>query len=283
MFQPAIKYECKLRLALDGPAGSGKTHTALTLAHALASPVAVIDTEHGAARKVSDRFPPFDVVEFDTFHPERYIEAIHAAEEAGYGTLVIDSLSHAWNGKDGILEQVDAAARRMKSANSFAAWAEATPIQTRLMEAIAGARLHVIATMRSKMEYANERDEKTGKTVIRKLGLAPVQRDGMEYEFDIFGDMDECTLIVQKSRCPALAGAVIHKPGPELAETLKAWLAGQEPPPPLPDLKTELGKLAREMNWPEGQFRAFLNGHSRDGKVDLSAAHQALLAERAKR
>lgn len=72
----------------------------------------------------------------------------------------------------------------MKSANTFAAWAEATPIHTRLIEAIAGTKLHIIATMRAKVEYAQERDEKSGKTFIRKLGMAPVQRDGMEYGFD---------------------------------------------------------------------------------------------------
>lgn len=277
MFTPAVKYESKLRLALAGPPGSGKTFTALTVAHALSTRVAVIDTEHGSVSKVADQFPPFDVVEFDSFHPDRYVEAIHAAELAGYGVLVIDSLSHAWNGAGGILEIVDAAARRMKSANSFAAWAEATPIHTRLMEAIAGANLHVIATMRSKVEYAQERDEKSGKTLIRKLGMAPVQRDGVEYEFDVYGDLDEATLIIQKSRCPALVGAIIHQPGVALAETLKAWLSGA---PPLPDLRAELGRLARELDWTEERFRAFLYSHEVEGKVNLSAAHQALLAER---
>ena len=232
MFTRAEKTDSKLRLALAGPPGSGKTFTALTLAHALADGqgVALIDTEHGSASKYADLFPPFDRVDFETFHPDRYIEAIHAAEQAGYGVLVIDSLSHAWNGKGGVLELVDAIAKRSKGGNSYAAWADVTPIHTRLMEAILGAKLHVLATLRSKLEYSQERDPVTNRTIIRKLGLAPVQRDGVDYEFDLFGDLDlDNTLILHKSRCSALAGAIIPRPGAALAAVLRAWLRGESP------------------------------------------------------
>src|SRR5215469_3962007 len=161
MFTRAEKTNSKLRLALAGPPGSGKTFTALSLAHALADgqSVALIDTEHGSASKYADLFPPFDCVNLETFHPDVYVEAIHAAERAGYAVLIIDSLSHAWNGKGGVLELVDAAAKRSKSGNTYAAWAEATPIHTRLIETIIRANVHIIATMRSKMEYAQEKDE----------------------------------------------------------------------------------------------------------------------------
>src|ERR1051326_6849372 len=86
MFTRAVKTDAKLRLALAGPPGSGKTFTALSLAHALADGqgVAVIDTEHGSASKYADLFPPFDCVNLETFHPDLYIEAIKAAEQAGY-------------------------------------------------------------------------------------------------------------------------------------------------------------------------------------------------------
>ena len=83
--------------------------------------MALIDTEHGSASKYADLFPPFDRVDFETFHPDRYIEAIHEASQAGYGVLVIDSLSHAWNGKGGVLELVDTIAKRSKGGNSYAA------------------------------------------------------------------------------------------------------------------------------------------------------------------
>ncbi|HLV98696.1 MAG TPA: ATP-binding protein [Ktedonobacterales bacterium] len=231
-FVRAIKTASRLRMALIGPSGSGKTWTALALATALADgkEVAVIDTERGSASKYADIFPPFDVLNLDTFSPESYIEAIHAAEEGGYGVLVIDSISHEWAGPGGILEIVDGVARRNKGGNSFAAWGEVTPRHNRFIDAITRARLHVIVTIRSKQEYVLDKDERTGRTTPRKVGLAPIQRAHVEYEMDIAADMDiDHTLIVQKSRCPALANAVIARPGADLAETLRAWLQGVPP------------------------------------------------------
>jgi hypothetical protein len=230
-FRRAVKHEAKLRMALAGPAGSGKTFTAMTLASALAEgrPFALVDTEHGSASKYADLFT-FDVLELDNFHPDRYVEAIREAEAAGYGVLVIDSLSHAWSGKEGLLEQVERFTKLKYSGNTFRAWADATPIQNRFIDALAGASLHVVATMRSKVEYVVETNER-GKASPRKVGLAPIQREGVEYEFDLFGELDQDnTLVIHKSRCPALSGAVIVKPGPAVADTLRSWLQGPEMP-----------------------------------------------------
>src|SRR4051794_18011129 len=99
MFQRATKRQARLRLALIGPAGSGKTFTALAIATALGSRVALLDTERGSASKYSDLFT-FDTCELEIHHPQRYIDAISAAEAADYDVLIIDSLSHAWNGRD---------------------------------------------------------------------------------------------------------------------------------------------------------------------------------------
>lgn len=226
IFRPASKRQAKLRMALIGPSGSGKTYTALLVATHLVPDgrIALIDTERGSASKYADEFA-FDVAELDSFHPQRYIEAIHAAEEAGYDVLVIDSLSHAWSGKDGALELVDRAAKRSPSGSSFGAWREVTPLHNALVDAILQSRCHIIAAMRAKMEYTQERDDR-GRTVVRKVGLQPIQRDGLEYEFDVVGDLDqEHTLIVSKSRCKQLADAVIPRPGAQVAEVLRAWLA----------------------------------------------------------
>lgn len=231
-FVKAVKHESRLRLAIAGPSGSGKTFTALTLATALGDggSIAVIDTERGSASKYADLFT-FDVNVLETFHPEVYIRAIHEAEQARYAVLVIDSLSHAWNGPGGILELVERAAKMSKSGNTYTAWADATPLQNKLIDAITRSPLHIIATMRSKQEYSLEKDERTGKTVPRKVGMAPIQRADVEYEFDLFCEMDhENNMIVQKSRCPELAGQIIAKPGAEVAETLKRWLAGAPAP-----------------------------------------------------
>lgn len=234
-FVKAQKYGAKLRMAISGPAGAGKTWTALTLAEALAEGqcVAVIDTEHRSASKYADRFE-FDVAELETFHPQRYIDAIHEAEAGGYAVLVIDSLSHAWSGQGGLLEEKDKIARQKYGGNSFSAWNDASALQNKLVQAILGSKLHIIATVRAKMEYLQERDEK-GKSSVRKVGMAPVQRDDLPYEFDVFCSMEvDNTLIVDKSRCPALTGAIIAKPDASMAEMLKDWLSGEASPAPRP-------------------------------------------------
>src|SRR6266567_953557 len=233
-FHKAVKYGAKLRLALSGPAGAGKTYTALTLATALADggSVALIDTEHGSASKYADLFS-FDTLCLETFHPQRYIDAIHEAEQAGYAVLIIDSLSHAWSGQGGLLEEKDKIARAKYSGNSFSAWNDASAIQNKLVNVILGAKLHIIATVRSKMDYVLETGA-NGKTMPRKVGMAPVQRDDLPYEFDVFCSMEsDNTLIVDKSRCPALSGAVIAKPNGAVADTLKVWLSGEPTPEPI--------------------------------------------------
>ena len=231
-FQRATKKQSRLRLALIGPSGSGKTYTALRVAQYLGEKVAVIDTERGSASKYADEFT-FDTNEPESFHPQKYIDAIREAEEAGYGVLVIDSLSHAWMGKDGALELLDRSVKRSQSGNSFAAWREVTPLHNALVDAMLQSRCHIIVTMRAKTEYILETNDK-GKQVPRKVGMAPVQRDGLEYEFDVVADMDlDNNLIVSKTRCKALSGALIPKPGKELADTLLAWLTdGAEVPVP---------------------------------------------------
>lgn len=229
-FKKATKFESRLRMAIAGPSGSGKTWTALTLATALADggSVAVIDTERGSASKYADVFS-FDVMNLDTFHPDQFVQGIHEAEQAGYSVLIIDSLTHAWNGTGGLLDIVDSIAKRKYQNNTFAAWKDATPIQNTLIDAITRSSLHIIATMRSKQEYAVE--VVNGKSTPKKLGMAPIQRDGLEYEFDVAVDMDiDNTMIVQKSRCPALSGAIIAKPDAKVADILKAWLSGVPAP-----------------------------------------------------
>jgi hypothetical protein len=225
-FHRAVKYDAKLRFAVCGPSGSGKTYTLLQVATEIGGPVALVDTERGSASKYADIFD-FDVLELASYDPARLIEIIDEVAKKGYRVLCIDSLSHFWIGKDGELDKVDRAARRMQTPNSFAAWKEVTPLHNALIDRIVSAPLHILVSMRAKTEWIIDRDERTGKTTPRKVGLAPVMRDGIEYEFDVCGDMDqENTLVITKSRCPKLAGGVFPKPGKELAELLKEWLGG---------------------------------------------------------
>ena len=241
MFKQAIKQEAKLRLAIAGPSGSGKTYTGLMIAQGLANggKIAVVDTEHGSASKYADLFQ-FDVMEMTPpFHPDRFIQAIRDATEGGYSVIVLDSLSHEWSGTGGILDVIDKIAARSNSKNTFAAWKEGTPLQNKLIDTIVSCDLHVIATMRAKQEYVIEEDER-GKKVPKKLGMAPVQRDGFEYEFDVVMNMDiENQGFIVKTRCPELAGGVYKKPGKDVSDILVSWLTGS------PVVKSEVKPLPR--------------------------------------
>ena len=281
VFKKATKEQAKLRMGIIGPAGSGKTYTALITARNLVpdGKIAVIDTERGSASKYADIFE-FDVCELESFHPENYIKTIQAAEEAGYDVLIIDSLSHAWAGKDGALELVDKAAARERG-NSFAAWRHVTPLHNAMVDAIIGARLHVIVTMRSKVEWVIEKDER-GKSVPRKIGLQPVQREGLEYEFDVVADMDlDNNFIVSKTRCPALRGSVIHCPNEEPAKTLRAWLSDG-----VPVVEPEVSRKELSQNKPPAKTEAsdreqlfrYMDGVAEALLVDAEAAKAAVEA-----
>lgn len=234
-FQRATKAAAKLRLGLIGPAGSGKTMTALRIAAGLGGRIAVIDTERGSASLyVGERGLDFDVMELDSYEVERFLEAIDAAAAGGYSTLIIDSLSHAWAGKGGILEFVDKAGKRSQTGGNFGAWRDATPRHNALVDAILGAPLHVICTLRSKVEYVVE--NVGGRNQVRKVGLQPVQRDGLEYEFTVVGDVtQDHDLVVTKTRAAFLKDAVLREAGEDLGRQLAGWLAsGTEQRPGVP-------------------------------------------------
>jgi nucleoside-triphosphatase THEP1 len=230
-FKKATKAQAKLRLGLIGPAGSGKTMTALRVAHGLGGRIAVIDTERGSASLYAgERGLGFDVLELETYEARHFIEAIADAEAAGYEVLVIDSLSHAWAGKGGILEFVDKAAKR-SGGGSFSGWRDATPLHNQLVDAILGAKMHVICTLRSKVEHVIE--QVNGKTQVRKVGLQPVQRDGLEYEFTVVGDVNQDhELIVTKTRAAFLKDAIVREAGEELGKQLREWLGSGDAPAP---------------------------------------------------
>jgi hypothetical protein len=242
VFQKATRRQAKARVAIDGPAGSGKTYTALIAATSLANggTIAVIDTERGSASLYADEFN-FDVLELTTFSPRNYIEAIHAAEKAGYSVIVIDSMSHAWEGEGGILDMHDAATKKQRTENSYTAWKDVTPVHREFVDTMLQSTCHIIATMRAKMEYVQE--EVNGKKQIRKIGLAPVQRAGTEYEFTVVCDMDiDHSLAVSKSRCKPMADKIARMPGQDFFNVLRDWLNSGDAPIPQPEKKIEQPK-----------------------------------------
>lgn len=204
-FRKAERRKAKLRLAITGPAGSGKSYGALLVAQGLGGRIAMIDTENGSGDLYSS-LCDYDIMNIDApFDPRKYIQAIHDAENEGYNVLIIDSLSHCWISEGGLLDMKEALAASGKY-NSFSAWSKVTPLQNKLIEAMLSSRCHIIATMRSKTDYVQVINDK-GRTEIKKVGLAPVQREGMDYEFSIVFDLNnEHTVTVSKDRTSLFDG-----------------------------------------------------------------------------
>lgn len=266
-FKKATKAKARLRMALCGPSGSGKTYSALKIGTALVDggKILVLDTERGSASKYADvfEFDCFD--EWDTvggYNPEKLIEMIHEAGRQDFALVIIDSLSHFWFGSGGELDIVDKVAKRSQSGNSFTAWKEVTPIHNKLVATLLNSPMHVICTMRTKTEWVIEENER-GKKQPRKIGTTPIMRDGIEFEFDVCGDMDqENNLIISKSRCPALARQVFGRPGADIAQLLAAWLSdGVDAPKPPPDPELA-GKLRK--NYADAKQRLFAATGSND-------------------
>jgi hypothetical protein len=220
----ATKRRAKLRLGMSGPAGSGKTFSALLIAGGLGGRIGLIDTEHGSGDLYADLLPDgYDVLSLaPPFTPARYIEAIHTLEQAGVSTIIVDSLTHAWSGEGGSLDRQGKIAD--KSGNSWQAWRQVTPEHNALVEALLQSPCHIIGTMRAKTEYVQEKDERTGKQIVRKIGLAPIMRDGIEYEFTVFLELDvQHTAFVGKDRTRLFDGT-IFKPSLETGQKLLEWL-----------------------------------------------------------
>jgi hypothetical protein len=218
-------------MALHGLSGSGKTFSSLAIATGLGSRIAVIDSEHGSSEKFADEFT-FDVLPLAQFDPRNYIDAIHAAEAEGYDVVIIDSLSHEWIGPGGTLEIVDKVTARSNSKNAYTTgWREATPLHNALIDSIVRCKCHLIATMRVKSDYVMTTNNRGGSEPV-KMGLTPVQRENMEYEFDIVGRITiEHKLIVEKTRYRAIDGEIIDRPGKAFGAQLLGWLSDGKPIP----------------------------------------------------
>lgn len=261
--RPASKVKSRLRMALDGVSGSGKTFTALRFAMALGKKVLVISSETGAVDKYKGFNPdgiPFDfqVLDLPNFSPDMYTQAVMLAGQEKFDVVIIDSLSHAWAGAGGALEIKDDVAARSRSGNSYFAWRDVTPMHNRMVEAILHSPCHVIATMRAKTAYVLETGS-DGKQVPRKIGMEPVQRAGMEYEFDVYASLDDAHILyVTKTRCWAIDGMRAIKPGASFIQPVIDWLNdGIEPPADFFAVTEEdLKKFEKRISEPSKEERA---------------------------
>lgn len=221
--QTAARSSSYARIALCGPAGSGKTFTALQIARGLTDSherIVLLDTENGSAAKYADgRWGQIVMPAFDL---QTYIDAIGFAQQHA-DVLIIDSASHAWAGPGGALELADNEKKKVR--NGMDAWRTVTPLHNRFVDSMVRCRCHLIVTMRTKTEWVFEQDQR-GKQVVRKVGTKPIQRDGLEYEFDVVCDLThDHELLVGKTRLQELDGAVIARPTAELGARIRGWLA----------------------------------------------------------
>lgn len=227
MFRKAQRKQAKLKIGISAPSGAGKTYSALLMAYGMCgdwSKIAVIDTENGSAELYSN-LGEYSVCPITPpFTPKKYIAAINEAVEAGFEVLIIDSLSHAWNGEGGLLEMQDKATKASKSGNSYTAWREITPEHNRLVDALLQSDIDVIVTTRAKSEYVITQDG--GKTNIKKVGLAPVFRDGLEYELTVFFDLSQEHIATASKDRTGLFDGQNFKPTAETGKQLAEWRSG---------------------------------------------------------
>lgn len=232
VFEPVTRAKSKARIALTGPSGSGKTLSALYLAFGITgdwSKVALIDTEHERARFYAKR-GDFETGAFlyspmtPPYTPNKYIDYVQSAAQAvgSDGVVIVDSFSHAWDNEGGVLD-IKSEIAKQRGKNDYTAWDEAGKIQNNLVNTILSVNCHTIITMRAKMAYAMEVNDR-GKTVPVKIGLAPVQRENTEYEFDIVFQLDRqhiASLSKDTTFLDNWCGVIT----PELGKQLGEWLS----------------------------------------------------------
>ncbi len=241
-FAKAMRKKMKIKIGLIGPAGSGKSYTALRLARGLAGPdgrIALINTERNRGEIYATEFQ-YDILNLDTpFSPERFIQAIDTAIEQKYDVVVVDSASHEWIGSGGILDMN----KRMQG-NSFANWAKLTPRHDAFIEKLATTDVHMVVCMRGKDEYIVEEDDK-GRQVPKKIGLGPQQRDGVEYEFHVAFNLDMQHVATPVKDSTHLFDGTYRILTEEDGTNLVQWASdGMESP--VPQLKAEIQRILRK-------------------------------------
>ena len=179
--QKAKRHQVKLRLGLSGASGFGKSYSALLLAFGITndwSKIAIIDTENGSASLYS-HLGDYNVLSLtDPYSPERYIEAIQTCENDSVEVIIIDSITHEWNGKGGCLQIHEQLGGR------FQDWAKLSPRHQAFIDAILKSKCHIITTTRRKVDYSLDTSQ-NGRAKVVKHGTKEITREGFEYELTV--------------------------------------------------------------------------------------------------
>lgn len=269
----ASRKKAKLRLGLSAPSGAGKTLGSLLLAYGIVgdwNKIGLIDTEEGSGElyvgvtKHNTMIGEFNYVRISKdYSPINYINAVRALEDIGCEVVILDSLTHAWAGTEGLLDKQSKIAN--KSGNSYTAWRDVTPQHNALVACMLQSPAHVIATMRSKVEYAMQEGD-NGKKKVVKLGMAPVQREGMEYEFTAFFDIaSDSIATASKDRTDLFstvnAAGTLDKRSfiitPEIGKELLAWInTGKEVPvnPLIEQIRILIDSVVLDLDNPQDKW-----------------------------
>jgi AAA domain len=218
--QKAQRKKAKIKLGLQGPSGSGKTFGALLIAYGLCgdwNKIAVIDTENSSA-DLYDHLGSYNVLPLEApFSPEKYIEAIRCCIKEGMEVIVVDSISHEWQGAGGILET-----HSQMTGNSFTAWAKLTPRHNAFVQEILQSPVHIIGNIRVKQDYVLS--DKNGKVVPEKVGLKGITREGLDYEFTLVFDLDMMhNVVVSKDRTSLFIDKPAFRISTAIGKQIQLW------------------------------------------------------------
>lgn len=216
----ATRQKAKIRLGLSAVSGGGKTFSALKIAYGITgnwSKVAVIDTENGSADLYA-HLGPYNVLPLAApFHPDRYVQAIKACEEAGIEVIIIDSITHEWDGEGGCLSIAE------KLGGKYQDWAKVTPLHQRFVNAILFSTAHVITTVRRKQDFEMTK-EPSGRIKVEKAGLKEVTREGFEYELTVNLEIDHNhNARASKDRTGLFMGKGDFTPSEETGKLIAEW------------------------------------------------------------
>lgn len=288
----AQRSQARLRLGLTAPSGGGKTWSSLLLAKGVVEgmlaagmpgtiegKIGLIDTERKSAQLYS-HIVPFDCIELDPpYTVDRYLSALRQFERAGYATVIIDQVTHAWSGPGGILEVAEKAAAG-SGGNSFNAWATGTPEYQRFVDGILASPAHLIATMRQKTKWdLSEKQNKQGRMVKTptRIGMAPEMRAGFEYEFTTLLGLsvegNVATNLKDRSGVFGEIGNVVGRLDESWGRRLAAWLTTGAVLAEDPDLGPPQERMAAVVTMAEKRIQAAETG------PDLARIFEAVYRE----